>query len=163
MSLLGYDFGKNRTDFARLEGILSAIPERPAYGLCLPCRVMGVISADHLLIHLPKHFEIELILIDCVAPATSLPSDQPGVAGLINPAAAEARDEATAMIAAHKTVAAWIPQPSRDEGWVRHFQPGKRHAGFLYLGEERKTLNERLVDGGHCRRPRRSWSALTPT
>jgi hypothetical protein len=123
---------------------------------------MGVIAADQILIHLPKHYEIELILIDCLAPPESLPSTREGVAARINPAHIEARDQAGAMIAeAGKHVAAWIPQPARDDGWCRSLRPGTRHAGFLFLSPT-ETLNARLVSSGHCTLPRRRWHALTP-
>lgn len=116
---------------------------------------MGVIEADHLLLHLPKSYEIELILIDCVAPSRSFASDTPGVYRTINLAATQAVDRARELIESATELHAWIPQPRADLGWVKSIQPRSRHAGYLYLSSDR-TLNDELITAGHCRRPARS-------
>lgn len=131
---------------------MNAIPKRPPFGLSLPCRVMGIMAADCILLHLPRYFEIELILIDCVAPPADLPSENPLIRR-INPDWHRSIETARDEIAGAVATVAYIPQPSRDEGWVRHIAPGSRHAGYLYL-DETHTLNERLIAAGVCRYPR---------
>lgn len=138
-----------------------ATPERPQYGVCLPCKVMGVIAADELLIRVPKYHEFKLILIDCVAPPQTLSSNEFRTVYQINPDSMTARDKAHELIGAAKELAAWIPQPARDEGWIRHLSTSERHAGFLYLDKAR-TLNDELVAAGVCKMPRQSWASLRP-
>lgn len=136
-----------------------SIDVRPQYGLCLPAKVMYVIAADHLLLHLTGHHEIELILIDCIAPPKTLPSKMEGVIK-INPEYTAARDFVAEKLLSATEIAAWIPQPARDTGWVRNLGPQSKHAGCLYLDKHR-TLNQELLDAKICRQPRQSFALLS--
>lgn len=129
------------------------IARRPLCGLRLPCRVVSVSAANHLLLHLPGIHEVELFLLDCDAPPAFVPSESEGVAGRINSRAISARDCACKMTAeAGRSAQVFVPQPNADRGWSKQISAATKHAGFLILRDGR-TLNDALVEAGVCERP----------
>lgn len=131
-------------------------PTAPAAGLFDQIKVMRVTGADELLVHFAGHFEIDLILIDCVAPAPVAPSPHEGVAAVINSDSWKARQCCQNLIDSASAVYAWIPKPERDLGWLHNLKPRQKFPAFVFIAEG-VTLNESLVDRGLCDVPRNRW------
>lgn len=126
----------------------------PDYGLTLPCRVLGVISADRLRIELAGPVEIDLVLLDCWAPERQeRAEDDEGrtVSIQTNSRWIAARDRADELVGLHRrTLAVHLPRPLHDRGWYRTLgRPGQTLPGWLYLCDG-ATLNEALVSEGLC-------------
>lgn len=121
----------------------------PPHGLSVPCHVRATVSLDHLIVDLTGGVEIELFLLGLHA----VPNRERTESGFrLSESAIYGREWVAERIAAagdRGTV--FIPLPEYDRGWIRNLRPGTRHAGVLFVGQDRGTnLNAAIAAASLC-------------
>jgi len=139
-------------------------------GLMTRAKIMFAMSPNVIRIMLPDDSEIDLVLIDCFTPPTSLKTEHRRLGTderapewkvrsapkpvlfydkeVPNPAGVRAFEVTRKILSqCPEWTRVLIPTPQHDREWFRNLKPQSKQPGHLWISEH-QTLSERLVELG---------------